>query len=409
MNIYPVIWKELKDMTRDIRTLAAISLMPLLMMPLLALSSIYAQGLQPGTVIIMDEDRIEIQLGNGTIISSANLTTWLKNEFVKTGYKVLNEETGEFDLEIKIPRGFTKNLTLFNTTAELTIVKNVASSKSQNAEGIARNVINAFSHTVAELKVKYLGHLAQISIYPPSVLSPISTYTELVRPGGEEATYEETVQIALSKLLAFSLVFVTTPSIAYITDSVVGEKERKTFESLLTTPLSRSAIVLGKLVSASFIGLVTGLADAAGLILFFILPSIAYGVNLLAFFTPPLILAHITAVYVSVLASLALIMPIVIRSGSYRTAQVFSLIIIGAASIVFFISLYVDINQIVPAAKYVLYILPYTHAVQMIKVSVFGDLSSFLLHLSAAVAEILILIGVAIKLFNEEKIIYSRT
>lgn len=408
-RLYPILWKELRDMSRDVRTLAAISLMPLIMMPLMGLSSIYVQQLQPGVVVLLDQDSSTGTIGNATLVSSSDLMNKLREAFERSGYFVLTEPSETFDLEIILPAGFITNLTSFNKTALVKIVRNVASTKAQQAESIALNVISSYSWAVAEAKITYLGELASIPVEPVSVMNPVVTTTMLVAPSGEVVSHEENIRVILARILAFSLVFVTTPSIAYITDSVVGEKERKTFEALLATPVPRWSLVIGKALSASMIGLVTGISDAVGLLLFFAIPSLTYGYNLLTLITPELILAHATAVYISVLASLALILPVVIRSGSYRVAQAFSLIIIGAASIVFFISLYADIGSMVPAAKYGLYIIPYTHAVEMIKVIVIGEVQRSVTHALIAIAEIGALLGLAIKLFSEEKIIYSKT
>ncbi len=414
MSLYPVLWKELKDMLRDVRTLAAIALMPLVMMPLLGVSSIYAQQLQPGVVVVVDDDKASGSIGNILNISSFKLKTQIIDALKNGGYLVITHEENNNklvpDLKVVIPRSFIANLTSFNRTAIVRIVKNVASSKADQAVNIVNSVLAQYSRKVSEAKVEYLGELSSLKLRPDSVLNPILTATVFIGPQGGQVSYAESVRIAIAKLLAFSLIFVTTPSTAYITDSVIGEKERKTFESLLATPVPRWALIIGKILSTSLVGLITGLTDAAGLILFFILPSMTYGINMFGYITPSLIATHALAVYLSVLASLAIILPLVIRSGSYRVAQTFSLIVIGLASLVFFMALYVDLDKITPAiARYILYAIPYTHAVGMIEHIVTNEFPLVTTHLIAMLVIIGVLLWLSLRLFNEERIIYSKT
>ncbi len=407
-SLYPVVWKELRDMARDIKTLVAISLLPLLMMPLMGITSIYVQTLQQGVAVVINEDPGTLTIGNATF-STNDLANSIVAALKSKGFRVLNHSVKSYDIMIIIPKGFRANLSSLTRVALIRIVKSVGSAKSNEGENTVQSVLGSFARKVAEAKVKYLGTLAKKPVTPDSVLNPIVYTTVLVGPSGTTVSVEESFRVMLGRILAFSLVFVTTPSIAYITDSVVGEKERKTFEALLATPVPRWSLVIGKTLSASVIGLITGLADAVGLLLFFALPSMTYGVNLFSLLTPGLMIAHVSAVYLSVLASLALILPIVIRSGSYRVAQAFSLAIISVASVVFFISLYADINALTAPLRYTLYVIPYSHAVGMIKRSVLGEVNQAAIHALVIIAEIGVLLALAVKLFSEEKIIYSKT
>ncbi len=407
-RLYPVIWKELRDMARDIKTIAAIAILPLIMMPFMGLTSIYVQTLQQGVAVVINEDPGKIVIGDH-VFTTQQLVNEIENALKSKGFIVTTHNVSRFDIKVIIPKGFRANISSFTRLALIRIIKAVGSTKANAGESAVASVLGSFAHEVAVAKVDYLGRLARVKVSPSSVLDPIIYTTTLVGPSGAAVSVVESFRVMLGRILAFSLIFVTTPSIAYITDSVVGEKERKTFEALLATPVPRWSIVIGKALSASLIGLATGLADAIGLLLFFAIPSMTYGINLLKLLTPTLLAAHVSAVYLSVLASLALILPIVIRSGSYRVAQAFSLAIIGVASIVFFIALYANIGALTPSLRYLLYVIPYSHAVCMIKQAVLGEVWNTILHSLILVGEIAVLLAIAVKLFSEEKIIYSKT
>ncbi|HDN75777.1 MAG TPA: ABC transporter permease, partial [Acidilobales archaeon] len=74
-KVYPVIWKELRDMLRDIRTLTLIASLPLIIMPLMGLSTVYMQQLQVSNVVVVDEDLSSINMPGLGNISSHDLVT----------------------------------------------------------------------------------------------------------------------------------------------------------------------------------------------------------------------------------------------------------------------------------------------------------------------------------------------
>ncbi|MEM0025872.1 MAG: ABC transporter permease subunit [Zestosphaera sp.] len=406
--VYVVIWKELKDMLRDIRTLAVIAFLPLFILPLMSLTSIYAQGLQPGYVAVINYDSSSGNLG-GVNITSEDFLREVSGALEKYGFHVLYGAASNVDATIIIREGFAKNLTSLTDRARLELIKTLGSSKADQVESIISNVINDLNFRLASLKVIELSSVAGVNVSVDSVLRPVEARVSVVGVGGAPVSYEEALKVYISRFLSFSLIFVTTPSTAYITDSVIGEKERKTLEALLSTPVPRHALILGKVVSTSLIGLLTGFTNALGLLLFAYVPSLVYGVNLFFLIPGSVMLAHFIAIYFSVLSSLALVTPAVIRSGSYRAAQASSMVIISVATIVFFISLYVDIEQLNETYKWILYLVPYTHASLFIKFVALGMLNNALTHLVALLLVILCLMYISIKLFSEERIIYGRT
>lgn len=407
-SVYVVVWKELKDMLRDIRTLAAIAFLPLLILPLMSLTSIYAQGLQPGYVALINYDKTSGSVG-GVNITSEDILKEISEALEKNGLHVIYGASTNADATIIIKEGFAKNLTSLTERARLEIIKTLGSSKADQVENIVLNLINDLNFRLASLKVIELSGIAGLNVSVDSVLRPVEAQVSVVGVGGAPVSYEEAIRVYISRFLSFSLIFVTTPSTAYITDSVIGEKERKTLEALLSTPVPRHALIIGKVVSTSLIGLLTGFTNALGLLLFAYVPSLIYGINLFYLIPGSVMLAHFIAIYFSVLSSLALVTPAVIRSGSYRAAQASSMIIISVATIVFFISLYVDIEQLSNVFKWLLYLIPYTHASLFIKFVALGMLREALTHLTILLLVIAGLMYVSIKLFNEERIIYGRT
>ena len=71
------------------------------------------------------------------------------------------------------------------------------------------------------------------------------------------------------------LVMMFSGCMAVAPESIAGEKERGTFATMLVTPVKRSYIAIGKIVSLSCISLLSGLSSFLGLILS--LPNLLQG------------------------------------------------------------------------------------------------------------------------------------
>ena len=71
----------------------------------------------------------------------------------------------------------------------------------------------------------------------------------------EKRVVPEFIEVMYSLLVPIVLLLPVFLSMNMLSDSIVGEKERKTFEILLASPLTRFEIILGKLSPVIFLGL----------------------------------------------------------------------------------------------------------------------------------------------------------
>lgn len=82
------------------------------------------------------------------------------------------------------------------------------------------------------------------------------------------ATDEDFMGQILSSMLPFMLIiFLYSGCMAVAPESIAGEKERGTIATLLVTPMNRSHLAFGKIISLSFIALISGLSSFLGVIL----------------------------------------------------------------------------------------------------------------------------------------------
>ena len=84
----------------------------------------------------------------------------------------------------------------------------------------------------------------------------------------DQATDDQVVGDILSKLIPMLIIMMLfSGTMAIAPSAIAGEKERGTFATLLVTPMKRSELALGKIISLSSIALLSGLSSFIGIAL----------------------------------------------------------------------------------------------------------------------------------------------
>ena len=202
-----------------------------------------------------------------------------------------------------------------------------------------------------------------------------------------------------ARIIAFSLFFVVNPAVVFMSDAVVGEKERRSLERLLVTPASTRGVLAGKLAASLLLSLAAAIADSIGIIAFFILSGASFEVGLglaATWAASTILLVAFTSGLVAALSA---------WSGSLRSAQSSSFAVLMIALAVYFSSLIVDFESLPGWAQAVLLAVPYTHASIAVFNASFGDVSGIILHLGILVAFTILSFIAAIKMFEPEKLV----
>lgn len=130
------------------------------------------------------------------------------------------------------------------------IYSNVANIESDNAEDFVRTMLTSYEETISN---KF----------------NVNAYTEeTATEKFDLATDEDFMGKIFSSMLPFMLlIFLYSGCMAVAPESISGEKERGTIATLLVTPMSRSHLAFGKIISLSFIALISGLSSFLGVML----------------------------------------------------------------------------------------------------------------------------------------------
>ena len=401
-----VLWKELREMVRDRRTLAMVVLTPVLTMSFMGVVAVYLPTVHEVVIALVDEDCGEATLGS-YLVSSSGLIEVVRNFVSSHGYVAVLGDDPAAHVVLKLPKGFVRNLTSFDSQASVVLVKRLGSPRVDEAANYLEAVLGYISGTVARAKVEVLGEVAGVEVNAEAVLNPIAVRTLVVTPGGAPAGVGEELRAYLGRLLALSLVFVTTPAASYIADSLVGEKERKTLEKVLATPIGRNTFILGKVVAASIVGLIGGSSSAVGGLLLYLLPVLTRSLDTVRYLTPELVAVLFASSYLSVLSSLAISLPAVLRSPSVRAASILSASIIGIASVTYFAALFVNLDELKPPASAVLAV-PYASLASAVVRVALGEYLKALAYVAYPAALSLALVWVSTKLLDPERMVTHR-
>ncbi|MFP3227770.1 MAG: ABC transporter permease subunit [Caldisphaera sp.] len=401
MKSKAIIWKELLDLSRDKRTLAAMILIPFIGLPAIALLASGLTYAQTTTVYIEVLDK------NSTDIArfiSSQLISYADSNGLKVNVTISDSSpTNVYNILLIIPKGFYNNISSINGVGVVYLKSLVGSVQSNEIESLIESILGQIEGNIVIGRVQKLSNISGIKLNATNFLNPINIFTGYYLPSGKPATTSQVELSFSARLLEFSLFFVANPAIVFMGDSILGEKERKTLETLISTPAPKTAIIVGKMFASIVIGLITAIADSLGVIIY--LSMIAQGGLRL---TAGLVLVTFSVSAMLVIMTAAIITPIVLRSSSVRSAQAMSYLIMMIALAIYFSTLFVDIQRLPSFIEAILLIIPFTHAALAISNYVLGQYLDMVLNFLVMIAFTLLGVYISIKAFDSERLIIAK-
>ncbi|MBN2724350.1 MAG: ABC transporter permease [Deltaproteobacteria bacterium] len=185
------------------------------------------------------------------------------------------------------------------------------------------------------------------------------------------------------------------------------EKENKTLETLLTMPVNRTTIVVGKLLGSAIVGLIMATLYLIGFK--FYLNSLEAGnINLsllglqLEWFDYILVGLSLFA---SLIFGLASAMLLGIMAKDYKSAQVLTYPIMGLAIIPMFFTMYKDFDTVSPVVRYLMYAIPFSHPMSAMRSLTFDAYSTVIIGILYNILLSGLLIAVIVKIFKTDKLV----
>lgn len=242
-TLWSVMRKELRDISRDRRTLALALLMGPLLYPLLMIGI--------GTLA---ESRAKTQLDKVLEVPTVgierapNLVAFLATQGIQAKPAPADLDAAiarqDIDVAMRISVGFARNWH-DGQPALVEIVRDSTRRDSDIPGARLRAALTAYGDQVGALRLLARG-------IDPSI-------TRALNVGSRDLATEDAKRgLVLSSIMPYLLILMSFLGGAYlIMDATAGERERQSLEPLLATPARRGAIVSGKIAAACALGLLS--------------------------------------------------------------------------------------------------------------------------------------------------------
>ncbi|PFG06450.1 ABC transporter permease [Bacillus sp. es.034] len=296
--------KELKDSFRDRRTLLLTVFLPIFMMS--GLVFFYENMVSAGdgeTYALAVDSNVSKEVSQ---IFSGNETI----ELVKTDNPRKAVEEGEALVAMIVSSDFIQNINE-GKEADITLIGDSFSQNSSNLMNAATNSLTAFEKEVTSERLRAEG----------TDLSVIQPFTIIKQEVSDDEGSMFLLSFLVPLILAISIGVGTAPSAA---DLFAGEKEKKTMEALLMTPVKRSTLMLSKWLTIASVGVITGLVTLIVLAIEITLftenlkDAVSFGDNVYVIVGISLLLTIVYAVFIASLQMITSILGKTVKeAGSY--------------------------------------------------------------------------------------------
>ncbi|HEY8350698.1 MAG TPA: ABC transporter permease [Clostridia bacterium] len=398
-HVMIVLRKEIKDLIRDRRTIISSIVIPMILIPLVNI--VMGGGIQKFEQDMNENVTVALSQSSNTaeireLVRDRILSKNPNIVLVDTDDPVKALENNEIRCIIDLESSYKEKLDE-GKPIQVTLQYDESKTKSQAAVDIVSWAVDEFSAEVIEERITALG-------LDPAILQPVQIERMNISPNdkGNNMMLEMMLPFLISMLVAIG-------GIPAATDLVAGEKERNTFEPLLTTMPDRGSLLLGKYFAVTLFSFVSLIAIMAGLSIGYMINpnSLTIGVDegLKGITLEPL------AVVLALLITIALGMTfsgiqiaLSTIAKSYKEAQTYLSFLMLATMIPGYATMFMQASDLSP----VMFALPVMNTVAAFKMVLSGSIDYFnlVLALATSIVFVALTLAFAASLFKKEKVMF---
>jgi ABC-2 type transport system permease protein len=253
---------------------------------------------------------------------------------------------------------------------------------------------------------------------PDAVLDPISvSQSSIVKGKPEDVDPSALYSFAQAQFfgLPLALFMLIILAMQLAATSVATEKEEKTLETLMSLPLSRFTLLMGKLAGSTVVAAIGAVATILGVIYY--MGSFTFGapaqqaIDLVAVGLAPSLLSYVIlgiSVFVALLAALALAVVVSVFADDVRGAQSLLGFVYTPLLIPMFVLMFADINSLPLGFQILLLALPFTHPMLAARATITGDYLTPVLGIVYVALFTVAILYIAARLFATEKILTAK-
>jgi ABC-2 type transport system permease protein len=395
--------KELKELIRDPKILLGMIIVPLIMFPVLgAVMSFSVESAKESAgktaILVLNHDRGDKSTQFIAYLNSS-LRVYVTNAST-AGDAVPQLATYNATEMVEIPAGFSQNV---SENKGVKVKFYSVFSGGGILEGIGSSIVDS-------LVGQFNRDVAPDVIIPEPAVIIKGKIVENVDP-----RVLSNLMISQAVALPITILILLTYSMQIAATSVAMEKEEKTLETVLTLPMDRFSILMGKL-SGSII--VAGVGAAAYMIGFnYYMGSLSgfsqtvASPDLASLGLMPSLFGYLLlgiSLFITLLSALALAVILSAFAEDVRSAQslvsyIYPLIFIPSLAL-----MYIDISALPVWLKFVLYAIPFSQPIIASKAVIMGDYLTAGLGIVYVTAFTLVIMYIASRLFATEKILTAK-
>jgi ABC-2 type transport system permease protein len=199
--------------------------------------------------------------------------------------------------------------------------------------------------------------------------------------------------------------------IIFAGSTVIGsmgmEKENKTLETLLTMPVGRSRIVIGKMVGSALVGMIMAAIYMLGFSRY-MTSFQSSNVNLadfgLGLGAQDYLLMGIS-LFTALLAGLALCIVLGTFAKNYRSAQALIFPITALAMISMFVTMFKDFDTIPVVLRILVFAIPFSHPMMAMRALMLDNYSLVIGGIAYTAVFTVIMVWIAVRIFNSDRLL----
>lgn len=402
--------KELKELIRDPKILLGMIIMPLIMFPGLgAIMSFSFQSAQEKVgktaILVLNNDggaysHSFIEDISSFVRAVVNDTT---PQEALSGNLLQKYDTTQF---IEIPKGFSANMTQY-LAGNLTVTSSISFYGVFSGGGMLEDI---GSSVVDKLVMEFNRRVA-----PDAVRAEKSAIIKGNIASGADPSAISRLMMLQAIAMPITMMILLTYSMQIAATSVAMEKEEKTLETLLTLPMDRFAILLGKLSGSIIVAAIAAVAYMIGFNYYIgslasVIPAGA-NLDLVSLGLVPTLPGYLllgVSLFVSLLSALSLAVIISSFAEDVRSAQSVVGYIYPFIFLPSLLLMYVDVNSLPLAVKAIVWAIPYSHPIIASKAVTMGDYWTVAFGIVYVAAFTVVVMYAASRLFATEKILTAK-
>ncbi len=326
-------------------------------------------------------------------------------------------KTSEANLLLVIPRGFgesikTQNIKEIETYSFLRTFSIVGSRSSIIINAVIKAMNEYLSNDFLKKRIP--------EVPPENLKSPIKSKDYVIvkdrmAEGKAEAVagFVSSQSIFIPVILMMIIIYASQMVIS----AIAMEKQNKTLETLLTVPISRTAIVTAKMLASGLVGLISAVIYMVGFRYYMggfmgdvsqaaaasgvtgVIQQLGLTMNTRGF----LILG--VSLFFAILVALAMATILGVLAEDYRSAQSLIMPMIFLVMIPYFMSFFADPKTLSLPAKVLLYAIPFSHPFLTSQNLMLENYSAVFLGILYMFAVFVILIIIAARIFSTDRVL----